>query len=544
MEDTMKIGLFLSRERGIISETIDLDHLARQYTQLATVKVLDSLIDTENWQRLLSEIKEKKLEGIILAGVSPKYYEKNLGGRLFIESMEKAGVNVNRIVNANLREQVAFPHKGDIERATVKAKSLIDVALEKVRLRHPVDLVEVAPRKSVAIIGTTAGAIVAARRFLEQDFKVHILDKNPEMNNMSKHRDTITLTQSYVETHPKATFHFNSQIVDVYGWCGDYTIEFNCGNRGKHVNVGGMVIAVGNDRSWIAQLQPLVQIDTDDDGFFRTVDPLSLPVQTTDEGKVVIPFQAKNPEDLGLEIARADSAALSLQVALSRREISHRVTVSKVNEALCGACGTCVRTCAFRASNIDPVKKVSVIDPRRCRGCGNCVVACPTEARDLVTYPNEYLLKAISVLGKTPRLNRIRILAILCDGCGYGAADEAGFLAHKLQDTGYSPCVLPLRIECGGRVDSEYVLHAFNCGFDGIVIFKCRRGHCHNIIGNRDMDGRMSLFRTVLRSLEIDTERLRVVDISPQEGEVFIAEINRFVKEIEEKTGGKLKCVN
>lgn len=539
----MRIGLFLSREDGAVSETVDLDSLAKEYPHLATAKVYDNLATADNRRKLLSEIAGKHLEGIVLAGASPKYYERNLSGKLFIESIEKAGVNANKICHANLKEQVAFPHRGDRKRATIKSKLLIDVALDKVRLRHPVEMVEVAPRKSVAIIGTTAGAMVAAQRFLEQDFRVHILERESRMRDISERGNALGLTMGYVETHPKVNFYFNSELTDVYGWCGDYTIEFKSKGENQFIDIGGIIIAVGNDRSWIAQLQPLVQIDTDDDGYFRTTDPLTLPVQTTDEGKMVIPYRPMNSETLGFEIASADSAVLSLQVALNKREISHRVTVSEVNESLCGACGTCVRTCAFRASSIDPVKQVSVIDPRRCRGCGNCVVACPTEARDLVTYPNEYLIDAIRTLGKAPQLDTVKILVILCNACGYTAADEAGLLSRKSPSLSYPASVLPLRVECGGRVNSEYILYAFNCGFDGVIIFRCRRGHCHNIIGNRDMDGRISLFRTVIRSMGIDTERLRVVDISPREGEIFITEINNFVEDIKKRVGGELKCV-
>ncbi len=539
----MKIGLFMSNEQGTITETVDLESLAEVYPQIDVVAVYDNFSAAANRKALLSQITQNRLAGIVLAGPSPKYYERNLSGRLFIESIEAAGINTNKIAYANLREQVAFPHRGDQENATIKAKLLIDVAIEKIELRHPILMVEVAPRKSVAIIGSTVGAIVAARRFLEQGFKVHVFEKESDISSMQQYGDALTLTQGYVETHPKAYFHFDSKISDVYGWCGDYTIQLSGHNQTSDIHVGGIIIAVGNDRNWIAQLQPLVQIDTDDEGFFRTIDPMTLPVQTTDEGKVVIPYQTESPESLGLEIARADSAALSLQLALGRREIIHHVTVSEVNEELCGGCGTCVRTCAFRATSIEPFRNVSVIDPRRCRGCGNCVVACPTEARDLVTYPNSYLLSAIRILSQAPLGEAPRVLAVLCDGCGYGAADKAGLLAIEPNGRGYSPRVMPLRVECGGRVDCEYIMHAFNCGFDGVIIFKCRRGHCHNIIGNRDMDGRISLFRAVLRSLEIDTERLRVIDVSPYEGQLFEQEINVFEKEIKERMGGMLKCI-
>jgi coenzyme F420-reducing hydrogenase delta subunit/Pyruvate/2-oxoacid:ferredoxin oxidoreductase delta subunit len=218
---------------------------------------------------------------------------------------------------------------------------------------------------------------------------------------------------------------------------------------------------------------------------------------------------------------------------LDRNEIEHPVLVSEVDETVCGGCGTCVKTCAFFASSVDLARKVSVIDPRRCKGCGNCVAACPTGARDLVSFPEKYVIKAIDILSQAiSEDSEPKILAMLCNGCGYPAADAAGELPNEVPGGKYPPNVMPVRVECGGNVDTQYILKAFSKAFDGVALSVCRDGHCHHVVGNTDMERRIGLFREVLRSRKINDERLRVIHVSPHEGNLFSEEIKSFYEEL------------
>ncbi len=133
---------------------------------------------------------------------------------------------------------------------------------------------------------------------------------------------------------------------------------------------------------------------------------------------------------------------------------------------------------------------------------------------------------------------RPKVIGFLCGGCGYPAADDAGRVASE-RGEGYPASFLPVRIPCGGRLDTLYVLEAFRQGFDGVTVFRCREGHCHNLIGNLDMDRRINLLRTVLRSRHLDDSRLRIVDISPFEGEQFIAEVNEVFETVGSLVDGK-----
>lgn len=528
----VRTGIFISRDRGMADEAIDIKSLADMYSSFAVVRVLDDFFDADDRRALLGEIADKRLQAVVLAGNSPKRYESYLSGGRFLQELEDAGINLNRIGLANLREQVAFCHKSSREAATRKAKALIDVALEQVSRCTAITTTGITPVRSVAVLSTSVTAILAAERFLAAGFDVFLLERLEQMRDLDEWREEIELSQSFVQTHPRARFYFNCFITDVSGWCGDYLIAFDSDSDSHELRVGGVVVAVGDDRNWTAMLQPLVQMDTDDDGLFRPRAPDSCTVRTAEEGLVLVPNLEPTAATLGQAIGATNSAVLTLQTLLSSEEVRHRVVVSAVDEDRCGACGACVTACAFAASSIDFHRRVSVIDTKRCKGCGNCVAACPTGARDLVTYPNDYISRAIEVLADADVADGPKVLNLLCNGCGYGAADIAGVLCEHNPRKGYPPSVLPLRIECGGRIQSEHILYAFQCGFDGVLVTSCRTNHCHNVVGHRDMAKRLTLTRVMLRTHGIDPDRLRAAEVSPDDGEDFLYHVNGFIDDL------------
>jgi len=196
-----------------------------------------------------------------------------------------------------------------------------------------------------------------------------------------------------------------------------------------------------------------------------------------------------------------------------------------------------VKTCYFKACTVDLGRHRSVVDARRCRGCGKCVVACPTGAKDLLIDPTAAVLDAIHILADTPPLDGVRILAFSCSGCGYPSLDAAGVLTRDGQAPGVPASVLPLKIRCGGRLDSQFVLEAFKRGFDAVTVIRCHEGQCHNVIGNLDMDRRVNLLREVLRAQGIDSDRLRLIDTSTIEGAGLAQDLHQLVRQVKEMRG-------
>ena len=527
----METGLFLSRDEGNISDVLDIESLSKEYADLSAIKIYDNFFSPKSQKNILKTIKQKHLDAVVFAGNSPKYYENVISGSNIIDKVKKLGINKNKIGFANIREQVAFSSKSQNGEATKKAKLLIDVALNKVKVRHDAKINPIPTRKSVLVIGANAGSIFASVELINKGYDVVLIDKDASFKNYQSNNDLIQPSLAALQANKKAIINFNSSLSDVSGHCGNFRIELKHDDTMEEFFVGGIILSPEDDPELVRELKPILALDTDDKDRIHSRSRIGAIGSTMNPGIWFIPYSRESTIDSAF--SGASIAVLSLTTLLDQDVIEHAELITEVDESACGGCGTCVKTCAFSASSINLEEKLSVIDGEKCRGCGNCVVACPTGARDLITYPKDYIFHAIEILSQQISDSKDpKILTFLCNGCGYPAADLAGVLALNDPKLKYSVNVMPLHVECGGNIGTQYMLEALHFGFDGVALSVCRDGHCHHVVGNTDMERRMSLFRAVLRSRRINDNRVRILKISPHEGELFSKEIQSFSKDL------------
>ncbi len=117
-----------------------------------------------------------------------------------------------------------------------------------------------------------------------------------------------------------------------------------------------------------------------------------------------------------------------------------------------------------------------------------------------------------------------RIVAFLCRWCSYAGADLAG--VSRLQ---YPANVIPMRVNCSGRVDAEMVLRALEKGADAVLIGGCHPGDCHYVSGNYKTRRRVVLLKRTLSDMGIDPRRVHLEWISASEGGKFQRTIETYV---------------
>jgi len=120
-----------------------------------------------------------------------------------------------------------------------------------------------------------------------------------------------------------------------------------------------------------------------------------------------------------------------------------------------------------------------------------------------------------------------KIVAFLCNWCAYAGADLAGVSRLK-----YPANIVPIRVLCSGRIDPEFILHAFRNGADGVFIGGCHPGDCHYIKGNYHARRRILLTKKLLKEMGINEKRLRLEWVSATEGRKFASVVSQFVEEI------------
>ena len=518
------MGIYVSRSRGTVSDVVDIEAaIADAREQAAIVRVVDDLFDPAVQAQMVADVTDASLDAVVLAGNSVDHYTRSLSGQHIKRMLVDAGLNPNKIIVANLIEQVALVHGDDRDGATKKAKAMIDVAVLRAMMADPLEALETDPVQSIAILGATSEGLVAAQRLLQLGFSVVIADR---ANGSERLRDAhrMRATVSYVMGHSESRFIDDAKVTDGQGWLGDYELTFDSPQGKVTHHIGGILLAEPDETAWVEELRTHFKVDVDDEGRARSIDPATHPAETVDPGLMVVPA-TEGETAMRERVAAADSAAIALILKLTQGKTMHYRDTSRVDETLCGGCSSCVRTCAFGACSLDE-DGLSHVDVRRCRGCGKCVVSCPVGARDIVNSPHDYIIEAIQTMAQSGFEDE-KIMGFLCGGCGYPAADSA----YRSEGT-YPASFLPLRIPCGGRLDTLHVLEAFKAGFDGVAVFRCREGHCHNLIGNLDMDRRINLLRTVLRSRRIDDSRLRIIDISPFDGKHFTEQVNELSESV------------
>ena len=72
-----------------------------------------------------------------------------------------------------------------------------------------------------------------------------------------------------------------------------------------------------------------------------------------------------------------------------------------------------------------------------------------------------------------------KIVAFLCNWCGYAGADMAG--VSRLQ---FAPNAREVRVTCSSRIHPKLIMDAFLEGSDGVLVCGCHLGDCHYLRAN------------------------------------------------------------
>jgi F420-non-reducing hydrogenase iron-sulfur subunit len=109
-----------------------------------------------------------------------------------------------------------------------------------------------------------------------------------------------------------------------------------------------------------------------------------------------------------------------------------------------------------------------------------------------------------------------QIVAFCCLHCAYAAADLAGGSRCS-----YPPSIKIVAVPCTGRVDSLHLLKAIEDGADGVMVAGCLPGRCHFQTGNLYANQRVEHIRELLEEIGLESERVRMVNVSAGMGVQF-----------------------
>ena len=227
-----KIGVFVCHCGVNIAHTVDVETLTKY------AKNLDNVVVSKEYKYMCSDaganlikndIKKHKLDGVVIACCSPRMHEHTFRG-----IVESGGVNAFNLEIANIREQCSWVHD-DKEQATEKAKALVRGAVAKARFLEPLTPAEIDVTSAALVIGGGIAGIQTALDIADKGYPVHLVEQSPSIGGRMAQLDKtfptldcsgciLTPKMSEVANHPHITLHTYSEVKQVEGSIGNFTV--------------------------------------------------------------------------------------------------------------------------------------------------------------------------------------------------------------------------------------------------------------------------------------------------------------------------------
>jgi heterodisulfide reductase subunit A len=250
----IRLGVFLCDCGEQIASVLDMDALEVEVHNLPEVTIVRRLrysCSPDGLSAIKSAIAEHGLNRVLVAGCTPRTLEPR-----FRAACEEAGLDGDRFELVDIREGCAWVHQDEPEAATAKAVDLIRVGIARCTLRqvHQPTSAEVVP--AALVIGGGLAGMTAALTLANAGLPVKLVEREAALGGMlrSAHtlypncRDAVQFLAEKVRTvtgHPRVEVLLESQVTDVSGTVGCYTVSVGGPNCDSTFDVGAVVIATG-----------------------------------------------------------------------------------------------------------------------------------------------------------------------------------------------------------------------------------------------------------------------------------------------------------
>ncbi len=274
-----RIGVFICHCGINIASVVDIASVRDYAAGLPNVVLSEEALFTcsQDSQRMIRErVAEHRLNRVVVAACTPRTHEP-----LFQETLREAGLNKHLFEMANIRDQCAWVHQGEPEKATQKAKDLIRMSVARAKLIEPLPQAFLDVNRTALVIGGGVAGMVCASSLADQGFGVHLVESAAELGGNARRihstndgADVDAFVSRLVESvsgNPSITIHTGTHISDVSGFVGNFrTMVENAEGIVEEISHGVAIIASGGEAS-----KP--------DGYLYGVDPRVLTLQELED---------------------------------------------------------------------------------------------------------------------------------------------------------------------------------------------------------------------------------------------------------------------
>ena len=180
-----RVGVFVCHCGTNIAANVDVKKVveaAKSMPEVAFATDYQFMCSEPGQNLVKNSIREHNLDRVVVASCTPRLHEPT-----FRKAVESAGLNPFLFEMANIREQCAWVHIGDKERATAKAIDLVRVAVAKVRKNVPLKKPSISVTRRALVIGAGIAGMQAALDIADAGHQVYLIDRESTIGgNMVK----------------------------------------------------------------------------------------------------------------------------------------------------------------------------------------------------------------------------------------------------------------------------------------------------------------------------------------------------------------------
>ena len=115
--------------------------------------------------------------------------------------------------------------------------------------------------------------------------------------------------------------------------------------------------------------------------------------------------------------------------------------------------------------------------------------------------------------------------------CCRNAIESDSVLAEKGWHA-FEPEVKIISVPCSSKVETLGIIKAFESGVDGIFVLGCRANTCRMLDGNLRAQRMINYTRELLSEIDIETDRLAMIQLGTPEFEDFSQAANHMIEHI------------
>ncbi|MBF0234648.1 MAG: FAD-dependent oxidoreductase, partial [Desulfamplus sp.] len=254
-EEEPRIGVFVCKCGINIAGIVDVDAVSAYASTLPGVVYTGENLFTcsqDAQDNMKAIINEHQLNRVVVASCTPKTHEG-----IFMDTLEKSGLNKYLFEMANIRNQNSWMHYHEPEKATSKAKDLVRMAVARSATLKPLHEKKITVTVRALVIGGGIAGMTAAKGLADQGFDVVLVEKEATLGGLANQlyntieganiRQYVKKLAAEVEAHEKIQVLKQSLIVDFTGYKGNFTTEVlvGPGMYERKIEHGVLIIATG-----------------------------------------------------------------------------------------------------------------------------------------------------------------------------------------------------------------------------------------------------------------------------------------------------------